>query len=215
MLEMPGKSTFLSSAYCVFVPFLAWAAIKQRPDRFNITASVMCVVGIMISSVTSELSISFGDMLSLSSSFFYALQIVLISKFGKGKDPALITILQFAMVAVCSWIATFVFEDPMAVSWNIGAVAGVLYLALVCTTLVLLLQNVAQKCAEPTSVAIILSLESVFGVIFGILFFQEIVTVHSIIGFAMSFAAILISETKLSFLFHKKEAVLSEESNMQ
>ena len=117
------------------------------------------------------------------------------------------------MVAVCSWIATFVFEDPMAVSRNIGAVSGVLYLALVCTTLVLLLQNVAQKYAEPTSVAIILSLESVFGVIFGILFFQEVVTVRSIIGFAMIFVAILISETKLSFLF-KKETVLSEEQNM-
>lgn len=207
MLEMPGKSTFLSSAYCVFVPFLAWVAVKERPDKFNVIASVLCVVGIMFSSVTSDFSISFGDTLSLSSSFFYALQIVAIAKFGKGKDSALITLMQFAMVAVCSWIATFAMENPFAVEWNVSAAGGVLYLALACTTLALLIQNTAQKYASPSSVSIILSLESVFGVVFGVIFFHEILTVRSVFGFSLIFIAILISETKLSFLFGKKETL--------
>ena len=42
MLEMPGKSHFLSSAYCVFVPFLGWLVLKEKPKMYHIMAAVMC-----------------------------------------------------------------------------------------------------------------------------------------------------------------------------
>ena len=88
-----------------------------------------------------------------------------------------------------------------------------LYLALACTALSLLLQNVGQKYTNPSSASLILSLESVFGVLFGVIFFHEILNLRLITGFVLIFAAIVISETELSFLKGKKKRCETRQTN--
>lgn len=204
MLEMPGKSHFLSSAYCVFVPFLGWLILKERPKLFHIIAAVMCAVGIIMVSVVGSFSISFGDSISIISSVFWAMQIVAIAKWGNDKDPVIITMLQFMVCAVLAWIFTLTMENPFAIQWNAGAVGGVLYLGIVCSGICFLLQTIAQKTENPTSVSIILSFENIFGLVFGAVFFNEKFTVNAIIGFILIFSAIIVAETELSFLKPKK-----------
>ena len=86
MLEMPGKSHFLSSAYCVFVPFIGWLVLRERPKLYHIVAATMCAIGIIFVSVAGTFSISFGDSISILSSLFWAAQIIAIAKWGKDKD---------------------------------------------------------------------------------------------------------------------------------
>ena len=206
MLEMPGKSHFLSSAYCVFVPFLAWIVLRKKPTGYNIAAAVMCAVGIILVSVSGGLEISFGDSISILSSVFWASQIVAIAKWGNGKDPVIITMLQFMVSGVLAWIFTLTQENFTAVEWNAGAIGGVLYLGIVCSGLCFLFQTIAQKTEEPTSVSIILSFENIFGIIFGMIFFNEVLTPRSVLGFTLMFVAIIVAETELSFLKPKKKA---------
>lgn len=209
MLEMPGKSHFLSSAYCVFVPFLGWAVLKEKPKLYHIAAAVMCAVGIILISVVGSFSISFGDSISIASSVFWAAQIIAIAKWGNDKDPVLITMLQFMYCAVFAWIYSFAFESPMSIQWNMGAAGGVLYLGAVCSGLCFLLQTIAQKTEDPTSVSIILSFENLFGLVFGAVFFGETFTANSIAGFVLMFAAIILAETQFSFLFKQKKTEVS------
>lgn len=204
MLEMPGKSHFLSSAYCVFVPFLGWLILKEKPKMYHIVAAAMCTVGIILVSVVGSFSISFGDSISILSSVGWAAHIIAIAKFAKDKDPVLITMLQFMVCAVFAWIFTLTMENPGAIQWNAGAVGGVLYLGIVCSGICFLLQTMAQKTENPTSVSIILSFENIFGLVFGAVFFNEKFTPNSILGFVLIFAAIIIAETELSFLKKKK-----------
>ena len=206
MLEMPGKSHFLSSAYCVFVPFLGWIVLKEKPKVYHIIAAAMCAAGIILVSIAGSLSISYGDSISIISSVFWAAQIVAIAKWGSDKDPVLITILEFVVCAILAWIFTFTMEDPLAIQWNKAAVGGVLYLGIVCSGICFLLQTIAQKTEDPTSVSIILSFENIFGLIFGAVFFGETFTPRSILGFTLMFLAIIIAETQLSFLKKKKVA---------
>ena len=35
-LTTPSKNAFLTSVYCVLVPFLTWLVVKKQPDRYNI-----------------------------------------------------------------------------------------------------------------------------------------------------------------------------------
>ena len=56
MLEMPGKSHFLSSAYCVFVPFIGWIVLREKPKMYHIVAATMCAVGIIFVSVVAIVS---------------------------------------------------------------------------------------------------------------------------------------------------------------
>lgn len=199
MFAMPGKSAFLSSIYCVIVPFLFWAVNKHKPDIYHFVAAVICVIGIGFSSITADFTIGKGDFLALLSGFFFAAHIVSIAKFGKGKDPVLITILQFGYSGLFSWIAGLLFERA-SVTLTVQAVSGILYLSLMCTGVALLLQNIGQKYTDPSSASILLSLESVFGVLFSVIFCSEVLTLRLTIGFLLIFAAVLISETKLSFL---------------
>lgn len=196
---MPGKSAFLSSSYCVAVPFLAWAVEKSRPDKYNTMAAALCVAGICLATFTEGISLSLGDALALLSALLFAAHIVCVARLGKGLDPVLITILQFGFAAVPAWIVAFVAESPVRIGLEAGAVGGILYLAVACTALSLLLQTVGQKYTSPSSASLILSLESVFGVIFGVLFAGETVSVQLEMGFICIFLAILISELKPKF----------------
>lgn len=198
---MPGKSGFLAAVYCVIVPYLSWLIQKIRPNRYNIIATLTCGLGIVLCSVTSDFSIAFGDILALVSGIFFALHIVAIARWGYEKDPILITILQFGVAAICSWFSfLFIEQDPVVNFSNTKALLGVLHLAVVCTAISLLLQNVGQKYTDPSSASIILSLEAVFGVIFSVIFFGEKLNFKLIAGFILIFSSVIISETKFRFL---------------
>ena len=201
-LAMPGKSAFLSSIYCVLVPFVFWMIGGKRPAPHNLIAAFLCVTGILLSSVTSGFSILPGDLLALSSGLFFAVHIAAVGKYGDGKDPVLITILQFGFCAAFAWIATFTLEG-FHPQWHPSATGGVLYLALACTALALLLQNIGQKYADPSSASILMSTESIFGVIFSVVFMGEILTTKLVLGFVFIFASVLISEVPFTIRTRK------------
>ena len=200
IFAMPGKSAFLSSSYCVVVPFLAWIVEKRKPDHYNLISAALCVAGICLATFTNGISLSLGDGLALLSAVLFASHIVAVAKFGKDLDPILITILQFGFAAVFAWILTFAAERPIQMAADKSVIGGILYLAVICTALSLLLQNIGQKYTSSSSASLILSLESVFGVIFGMIFSGEEVTGQLLLGFAFIFAAILVSELKPKFL---------------
>ena len=191
----PGKNAFLTGTYCVIVPFLAWAVTRKRPNRYNIVAALLCIAGIGFISLDGNLSIRFGDAMTLACAFFYAVHIVLVSMFSKGRDIFVLTMWQFVGVAVCSLVVGLVGEplpawaDLPAECW-----ASLAYLAVACTALALLFQNIGQAHLPPATASLLLSLEAVFGVAFSVALGTEELSVRIVVGFALVFAAILVSE---------------------
>ena len=203
----PGKNAFLTAGYCILVPFLFWGIAGSRPDKFNVIAAVLCIVGIGLVALDDNLSVGRGDLLTLVCCVFYALHIVVSAKFTRTMDVMLLTIGQFFFAAMWSWVLAFLFEPPLAVaemSTEIWMVLG--YLCVFATAGALGLQTFGLKYTSPSAGALILSLESVFGVIFSIMVGAEEVTARLLIGFAVIFFAIVVSETKLEFLQNKKTA---------
>lgn len=203
----PGKNAFLTAGYCILVPFLFWVISGVRPDKFNVLAAVLCIVGIGLVALDANLTIGRGDLLTLVCCVFYALHIIVSAQFTRTMDVMLLTIGQFFFAALWSWVLAFLFEPPLAVTemgTEIWLVLG--YLCLFATAGALGLQTFGLKYTAPSAGALILSLESVFGVIFSIMVGAEAVTVRLMIGFAIIFFAIVVSETKLEFLYKKKRA---------
>lgn len=196
----PGKNAFLTGTYCVIVPFLAWGMTRKRPNRFNLMAAFLCIIGVGFISLgggdgESLLSMSFGDAMTLGCAVFYALHIVLVSMFAKGRDIFVLTMWQFAGIAVCSWIAGFVLEPGP--TWSDVPMTGwisLTYLTIACTTLALLFQNIGQAHIPPASASLLLSLEAVFGVAFSVAFGAETLSLRVVVGFALVFIAIVVSE---------------------
>lgn len=190
----PGKNAFLTAVYCIIVPFLYWVVDRKRPGKSNVIAAFLCVAGIGLVSLSSELTMGLGDALTLLGGFFYAAHIVVVAKFGKDKDMFVVTMLQFAYCALYAGITSLILRPEMNLLVSNRLWIEFAYLAVVCTAVALLLQNLGQKYTPPSSASLILSLESVFGVIFSVIFYDERLTFQMIAGFGLIFVAIVISE---------------------
>lgn len=208
----PGKNAFLTAIYCVIVPFLFWITDKKKPDIFHVIAAFLCIIGIGLVSVNGDLTIGMGDSLTLISGIFYAIHMVGLAKVSRDKDPVLLTILQFAFAGIFSWITALSFEK-FPTDWSMRTISDLLYLAVFATAVALLLQNIGQKYTNPAPASIILSLESVFGVIFSVIFYYEELTLKLFFGFIFIFIAIIVSETKLSFLRSNKSQMTTVDLN--
>lgn len=197
----PGKNAFLTAVYCVLVPFVNWLLLRRRPTKWNWIAAVMCLGGIGLVSLDGQLTMNQGDALTLLGGVFYALHLVAVSRFGEDDDPVLLTTVQFGASALCCWVGFGLFETMPTFPEN--AWVELIYLAVFATTIALLLQNVGQSVTPAAPAAILLSLESVFGVLFSVVCYGETVTLRLLLGFALIFLAVIASETQFSFLRRK------------
>lgn len=201
----PGKNAFLTAIYCVLVPFFWWAMTRKRPDGWSFAAAFICLAGIGLISLDGTLSVSLGDGLSLLSGVLFALQIALISLYTRDCDPVVLTVLQFAVGGLLAW--PFALGAETVPDIGTPEILGVLfYLTVVVSALGMLLQNIGQSMTPSGTAAILMCLESVFGVLFSVIFWGETVSGQALAGFVLVFFAVLVSETKLSFLRRKKPA---------
>lgn len=206
----PSKNAFLTAAYCVLVPFFSWFIYKKRPDKYNFIATVVCLIGVGFVSLKNDKTVEFGDLLTLCCSVFYAVHIVLTSKYIKGRSVALLTMLQFATAGVLGWASALI-TTPFPTQISTGNIWSIIYLCVMCTAVCFLCQTFGQKHTPPSTAAIIITLESVFGAGFSVLINHEVLTPKLYAGFALIFIAVLVCETKLNFLKRKKTPITEPE----
>lgn len=192
-----SNSAFLTSLYCVIIPFLMWALSGPRPTKFNIAAALVCVAGVGCVSFagSTDFSLRFGDAITLLSAVFLSFHVVCTSKYAGGRDMMVLTIIQFIVAGLLGFAAALVFE-PMPVFAELGLETYVSlgYLIVFASCIALLLQNIAVAHVDPAPASLFLATESVFGVVFSVLFLGEMLTGPLFIGFGLIFAGIIVSE---------------------
>lgn len=199
----PGKNAFLTTTYCILTPFIYWLTSKTKPDIFNYVAAVICMTGVGFVSLNENLSINIGDFLSICCGLFYAMHIVATSKYINGRSVKILTTIQFITAAILCWIFALL-TDPVPTQISTRSLWSILYLSIICTAVSFILQTFGQKYTPPSSTSVIMTLESVFGTIFSVIFYHEELTLKVIVGFILIFSAVLISETKMNFLRRKR-----------
>ncbi|MCR4713365.1 MAG: DMT family transporter [Treponemataceae bacterium] len=201
-----GKNAFLTTVYVILVPFLNWVLIKRRPDIFCVIAALLSITGIGLLSLEGDFSMNKGDVLTLVCGFCYALQIIFIAQWSQNDDPVLLAIIQIIVAAVLSWITAPFIDGGM--NWHVLAnksvILSMMYLGLLSTMVAFALQTICQKYLAPSLAALLMSFEAVFGALSGVIFLGEVIPLRGIIGCVLMFSAIVISETKLSFLFKSR-----------
>lgn len=189
----PGKSAFLSTTYSVMVPFIYWLVTKDRPKLHHILCVFLCLAGVGILSLSGGWGMSFGDLITVVSGLPYAINIVISSIVCKNRNALLLTTIELWVVTILAWIFVFA-GNTFPSEFPIAAVGGIAYMGLLATALCLYLQTYGLKYAEPAIGGMLLSLESVFGVVFSVIIYHEEVTLRMLIGFAVIFIAILLSQ---------------------
>ena len=189
----PGKSAFLCTSYCVLVPFVHWMVTKKRPELSHLLSVFICVTGIGVLSLQGGWGMSMGDLLTVLSGVPSAINIVISSIVCKNKNPLLLTTIELCVVALLAWVVVGV-TGTFPTVFPLETVGGIVYLGLFASALCLYLQSYGLKYAPPAVGGMILSLESVFGVIFAIIIYHEQVTLRMLFGFVLIFVAVVLSQ---------------------
>lgn len=197
-----GKNAFLTTIYVIIVPFLHWIMNRKRPSGYAMTAAMIAVVGIgLLSLQGGDAGVNIGDVLTVLCGFLFAVHIVYIDRYTESQDPIILTVMQMIFAAIFSWILAPICDGGFpAAAFQSEVVTGMLYLGLLSTMVGFLLQNVGQKYTAPSTASLLLSFESVFGVLFSVIFLQEQLTLRMLFGCGLMFFAVLLVETRLSFL---------------
>ena len=208
----PAKNSFLTATYVIIVPFISWLFYKKRPSRYNVIAAVLSFSGILLVSFGGGEGVQIGDLITVACGIFYALQIIYLNRFGNKDNVSRLVIVETGTVGVVCMLLSLIIEIPSGnVSVSSDGWLSILYLALIATCLAQRLQAAGQRYVSSERASLVLSLEAVFGTVFSAIFYHEVLKPYLIIGFIIIFAAIIISETQLSFLFRKKSGKRSGE----
>ena len=194
-----GKNAFLTTIYVLLVPFGSAVLFHEKLSKRRYVAAVLMLLGIGILSLDGESGgLNRGDVLTLVCGVLYAAQIISVGRCNERMDTYALIVLEFAFAALTGLCWSLATERGMPIQWNMQSIGGILYVAVFSTMLASSCQNIAQKLAPTSHAALLMSLESVFGALSGVIFLGEKLTIRMGLGFLVIFAAVVLSETTAS-----------------
>lgn len=190
-----GKSAFLTAMYIVMVPILG-LFVGRKPSPMVPISVALAVIGLYLLSCVGVTQIQLGDILLLLCALMFAVQILFVDRFAASVDALRLNCLQAGFCAVASGIIALFAEEVdfsnLLDCWFPLCYAGFLSMGAAYS-----LQIIGQKHLEPTAASLIMSLESVFAVLFGWLMLKETMTLWEGIGCVLVFAAVILSQINI------------------
>ncbi|CAB5012627.1 unannotated protein [freshwater metagenome] len=180
---------FVTGLYIVLTPLFASILLRQRVSRFTWICIVIATIGLGLLSIHG-FSVGLGELLTFISAIFYALHIISLSKWSSGRDAYAMTVVQLAMCALLSGIASIPggYSPPP----DFGVWSVVIFTAVFATAIAFIVQTWSQAHMSATKVAVILTMEVVFAALFAIVFGSESLTLQSSIGGVMVVSAMYL-----------------------
>lgn len=209
MYTTPANNAFLTAIYVVMIPFIVWVFFHQKPERKAYIAIVICMLGMaVLTGVFSRgVSLHIGDLLTIISAGFYALQIVYFGMSATESSPWIIAFMLGITQGAFGLIYSLLFETQTyaSVHWVAGLVPVVI-LGIVSSFGAQTLQLVGQRYTDPTPAGLLLMTESMFGSVFSVALGFEPMTWDLVIGGALIVLALVIMQVgfRRLWLFKKR-----------
>lgn len=192
----PGRSAFLTAAYCVITPFSAWLIVKKKPTLIGLIAAVMCVAGVGFVALKPGmfvLTFSYGDILTLACAAAFAFNLTFLAYYSRKYDPVTLTFGQFVVSGVL-FIGGALLCEPLP-NFNganhFAIFANMFYLTVVVTVVAQIMQNYSLVNLSTANASVIMCTESLFTLLFSIVLYHESVSLMAFVGFVLIFAAII------------------------
>ena len=204
-----GKNAFFTAINVIIVPYIFWMLNKKRPDIFSFSASIICLIGVGIMSLDSNLNFTHlnkGDVMTIISAFFFALQVAYTGYFGRKVHPMNLVLLQMlvgGLLFAGTQFATSGLREVIPLHGE--TLMAIIYAVVFSTAIPMLLQIYCQRLTTATRASILMSTESMFAPIFAFLVLGEMMTLRVALGAVFILFSVVVSETKLGMV---KEANL-------
>lgn len=186
-----GKAGFIAVLYVLIVPFIGLLMKRHLPKRIWLCC-FLALCGLYLLCVKDEVfSPNQGDIIVFISSVLYAFHILTVDHFTSRVNGVKLSCIQFFVTGILSIPFMLLFDKPSA-SVILSAWLPIFYAGALSGGIGFTLQIVAQKWTEPSVASLLMSLESVFAVLAGALFLQQIPTLQEIGGCVLMLVAIFL-----------------------
>lgn len=193
-----NKASFITSMYILFVPLLG-VFLGHRLSLKISVAIAISVAGLYLLCMKGSFSLLQGDFLIVVCAIVFALHILVISYFVNRVDGVVLSCGQFFVASFFGMIMMFIYDTPTYEDL-LAAAPAILYVGILSNGVAYTLQVVGQRGINPTIATLIMSLESVFGSLFGVFYLNEVMTFREVLGCILMFIAVVIAQMPS---FHK------------
>ena len=190
-----GKAAFITCLYIVFVP-LGAKFLGKTIRLENWIGAGLAIFGLYLLAVGEGFSVQAGDVILFVSAFFWTAQILLVDKFANRVDLMELSAAQIFMTMILSFAAMFALETPNLTAM-LNAWFPILYAGVMSSGVAFTLQNFGQKYADPSTAAILMSFEAIFGALAGWLVLNEMMTSREILGCVLMLIGMLATQWAL------------------
>ena len=188
-----GKASFITALYVVLVPVYALALKKRAPINVWISMPI-AIIGFYLLCITESFTIVLSDIFVLICALIFPIHILAIDKFSPKCDGIRMSCVQFITATVINSILALIFESPIDFIAVGESLFPLLFLGIGSSGIAYTCQIIGQRGVNPAAASILMSLESVFGVVGSALFLSEKMSPREYIGCIAVFAAIILSQ---------------------
>jgi drug/metabolite transporter (DMT)-like permease len=197
-----GKAAFITALYVVLVPI--YALVLRKRAKLNVWIAVfVAVIGFYLLCIKKGEGIVPSDFWVIMSAVIYPIHILTIDHFAPKCDCVRMSCLQFAFAFIINTVFALLLEPRFDWPLIFAHIWPFLYLGVVSSGIAYTLQIVGQKNVNPAVASLILSLESVFGLLGAMMILGDKLTVKEYIGAGLIFLAVALSQIE----FKSKAAV--------
>jgi drug/metabolite transporter (DMT)-like permease len=192
-LTTAATSGFLTGLYVIFTPVLAWLIYRRKISKKLAFGALLSAIGLAVfSGAASSLEFQIGQLWLVACAVLYGLHILLLGKYGHGRNAYRFAMVQIAAVAIICW--GFALTDGYQPPPTSDVWVAIIFTAVLSTAAAFWIQTWAQTLMDASRAALIMTSEVVFTALIAIAAGQEPVTVAVTVGGALMLGAMLIVE---------------------
>ncbi len=187
-----GKAGFITATYILLVPLFGLFRGKKVPLRIWVCVFV-ALCGLYLLCITGDFAFAPSDGIVLLGAVFWALHILVIDHMAPGLNGIALSCIQFFVSGVLASVGMFLFEAP---SWQqiLDGWSTIAYVGILSSGVGYTLQILGQQRTTPAIASLLMSLESVFAVLGGIVVLHQVPTAREWAGCALMFVAIVCAQ---------------------
>ncbi len=187
-----GTITF--STFPLFLTFLEPIIFHEKIRRQSIFSAIILFIGVLITipefSMANDTTI--GIIWGMICSLTYAILTLANRYFSARYAARTICLYEQGSAAVVLLPALFLVET----TWRAQDIAGVAFVGFICTAFAHSLYVSAQKSVKAQTAGIVSGMETVYGIVYALLFLGEIPTIRELVGGAVILGVAMYSSLK-------------------
>lgn len=196
--KVAGKAGFITGFYSVLVPIFAFVIWKKKTSYNVWIGAILSIAGLYFLCMTDGYtSVGLSDIYLLAGAVFWSFHILTIDKFIDKVSPIKYSAVQFFTCGMIGLIVGLFTEDAPTAKLITSTIWPIVYCGVFSSGVAYTCQILGQKDADPTYAPIILSTESVFAAIGGMIFLNEVIELRGYMGCILMFAGIVISQMEI------------------